>query len=98
MRQENAEDCALIIAMTNLVDLSNWKGYHGQFKVDAYTKLESFMKQKLFGCGMKSKLHIKSRVKLLRNQYNAIVEMLGSSASGFAQNNEEKLMTCLKLV
>ena len=40
--------------------------------------------------------HIKSRVKLLKKQYDVIVEMLGSRASGFGWDDKEKEILAMK--
>ncbi|WOL08836.1 hypothetical protein Cni_G17589 [Canna indica] len=92
------EDQALISALNDLMDYGGWKADNGQFKSGAYAKLEMLMEQKLSGCGMKAKPHIESRVKLLRNQFNVIAEMLGPNASGFEWNDEDKFVTCPKEV
>ncbi|KAL2903554.1 hypothetical protein RDABS01_002264, partial [Bienertia sinuspersici] len=88
------EDCALISAMNDLIDLGGWKTGNGQFKNGAYAKIETPMKQKLPDCEKKAKPHIESRVKLLRKQYDAISEMLSPSASGFGWNDDGKFVTC----
>ncbi|WOL14079.1 hypothetical protein Cni_G22859 [Canna indica] len=75
------EDQALISALNDLMDYGRWKADNDQFKSGAYVKLEILMEQKLPRCGMKAKPHIESRVKLLRNQFNIIAEMLGPNAN-----------------
>ncbi|WOK94641.1 Ubiquitin domain [Canna indica] len=62
------------------MDYGDWKADNGQLKNGVYAKLEMLMEQKLPRCGMKAKPHIEFRVKLLRNQFNAIAEMLGPNA------------------
>ncbi|WOL19915.1 hypothetical protein Cni_G28717 [Canna indica] len=78
------------------MDYGGWKDDNDQFKSDAYVKLEVLMKQKLPGCGMNAKPHIKSKLKSLQNQFNAIDEMLGPNASGFGWNDKNKFMTYSK--
>ncbi|XLU41703.1 hypothetical protein S245_036517, partial [Arachis hypogaea] len=36
--------------------------------------------------------HIESRVKLLKRQYFTIVEMMGTTGSGFGWNDKEKMI------
>uniref|UniRef100_A0A803MUY2 Myb/SANT-like domain-containing protein n=1 Tax=Chenopodium quinoa TaxID=63459 RepID=A0A803MUY2_CHEQI len=56
------------------------------------------MKGKLPGCDKKAKPHTESQVKLLRKQYDAIIEMLSPSASGLGWNDEGKFVTCPQTV
>ena len=45
---------------------------------------------KMPGCGLKASPHIKSRVKILKNQYGAITKMLGLRENGIGWDDKEK--------
>ncbi|RYR20060.1 hypothetical protein Ahy_B03g065145 [Arachis hypogaea] len=48
--------------------------------------------EKIPGCDLKDNPHIESRVKLLKRQYFAIVEMMGTTGSGFGWNDKDKMI------
>ncbi|XLR29985.1 hypothetical protein S83_057885 [Arachis hypogaea] len=48
--------------------------------------------EKILGCDLKANPHIESRVKLLKRQYFAIVEMMGTAGSGFGWNDKNKMI------
>ncbi|KAK9985593.1 hypothetical protein SO802_030544 [Lithocarpus litseifolius] len=74
-----------------------WKAGNG-FKPGFTANLEELMEKKLLGCGIKASPHIESRCKTLRKQYRAIVDMLGSNASGFDWNDNEKMVVVEKQI
>ena len=53
------------------------------------------MEKKLLESNIKADPHIKSRIKLLKKQYNAICEMI-TIRSSFRWNDQEKCMTTSK--
>ncbi|XLS51529.1 hypothetical protein HN51_012206 [Arachis hypogaea] len=48
--------------------------------------------EKIPGCDLKANPHIQSRMKLLKGQYFAIVEMMGMAGSGFSWNDKDKII------
>ena len=85
------EDAKLVEALVELSTKRHWKSEGtGQFKSGYLKELEKMLEVKMPGCGLKASPHIESRVKLLKKQYGAIVEMLGPRASGFGWDDKEK--------
>ncbi|KAL6285899.1 hypothetical protein ACE6H2_010289 [Prunus campanulata] len=90
------EDASLVEALNELCVGGYWKVDNG-FRSGYLGQLEKAMEQKLPGCGLKAVPHIESRVKTLKKQTLAISDMLTNS-SGFAWNDEEKMVVCEKQV
>ncbi|XP_061338689.1 uncharacterized protein LOC133285469 [Gastrolobium bilobum] len=74
-----------------LIDIgSNFKGDNG-FKPVFSAAIEKLMHQRIPGCTLRGIPHITSWVKLLKNHYNAIAEMIGpNGGSGFGWNDIKK--------
>ncbi|VVA26458.1 PREDICTED: At2g29880 [Prunus dulcis] len=90
------EDAFLVEALNELCVGGYWKVDNG-FRSGYLGQLEKAMEQKLPGCGLKAVPHIESCVKTLKKQTLAISDMLTNS-SGFAWNDEEKMVVCKKQV
>ncbi|KAL4604293.1 hypothetical protein ACB092_10G182900 [Castanea dentata] len=91
------EDDKLVECLLELAGDVKWKAENG-FKPSFTAKLEELLEKKLLGCGIKASLHIESRYKTLRKQYQAIVDMLGPNASGFGWNDNEKMVVVEKQI
>ncbi|KAK1259709.1 hypothetical protein QJS04_geneDACA021472 [Acorus gramineus] len=86
-----------MILVENMVELcvaGKIKANNG-FKPCTFGEIEKMMHDKLSGCGIKAPPHIESRLKYLKNKYNAINEML-EYGSGFAWDEEKKVVICEK--
>ncbi|CAL2275711.1 unnamed protein product [Prunus armeniaca] len=90
------EDASLVKALNELCVGGYWK-VDNEVRSRYLGQLEKAMEQKLPGCGLKAVPHIESRVKTLKKQTLAISDMLTNS-SGFAWNDEEKMVVCEKQV
>ncbi|RYR50543.1 hypothetical protein Ahy_A07g037169 [Arachis hypogaea] len=80
------EDAKLIECLIELETIS-WRYDNGTFK-SGYRKY-------LIKCFLKISLdvnpHIKSRMKLLKRQYFAVVEIVDTARSGFSWNDKDKM-------
>ncbi|KAL6348929.1 hypothetical protein AAG906_033585 [Vitis piasezkii] len=56
-------------------------------------QVEKMLEEKLPNSGLKASPHIESRVKTLKKQFNAIMDML-THGSGFSWDNEKKMVLC----
>ncbi|KAL6323612.1 hypothetical protein AAG906_039205 [Vitis piasezkii] len=56
-------------------------------------EVEKMLEEKLPNSGLKASPHIESRVKTLKKQFNAIMDML-THGSGFSWDNEKKMVLC----
>ncbi|KAJ9678012.1 hypothetical protein PVL29_022789 [Vitis rotundifolia] len=63
------------------------------FKPGAFLQVEKMLEEKLPNSGLKASPHIESRVKTLKKQFNAIMDML-THGSGFSWDNAEKMVLC----
>ncbi|RVW68313.1 hypothetical protein CK203_061283 [Vitis vinifera] len=63
------------------------------FKPGAFLQVEKMLEEKLPNSGLKASPHIESRVKTLKKQFNAIMDML-THGSGFSWDNEKKMVLC----
>ncbi|KAJ9675024.1 hypothetical protein PVL29_024119 [Vitis rotundifolia] len=61
--------------------------------VSGKVKLEKMLEEKLPNSGLKVSPHIESRVKTLKKQFNAIMDML-THGSGFSWDNAKKMVLC----
>ncbi|CAN1812945.1 hypothetical protein LINPERHAP1_LOCUS26688, partial [Linum perenne] len=64
---------------------------NGQFKVGAFKEMEKMMEVLLVGHGIKANSHIKSRIKVLKKQFQIVQELRGLSGAGW--NDELKCVT-----
>ncbi|XLT13057.1 hypothetical protein HN51_058747 [Arachis hypogaea] len=85
------EDAKLVECLVELATTS-WKCDNGTFKSGYGKHLKKMLHEKIPGCDLKVNPHIESRVKLLKRQYFAIVEMMGTAASGFGWNDKDKMI------
>ncbi|XLR69055.1 hypothetical protein S83_019727 [Arachis hypogaea] len=85
------EDAKLVECLVELATTS-WKCDNGTFKSGYGKHLEKMLHEKIPGCDLKANPHIESRVKLLKRQYFAIVEMMGTVGSGFGWNDKDKMI------
>ena len=69
-----------------------WRGEGGNFKVGFLSQLEKMMANKIPNCNIKAQPHIHSRLKLLKQQYGAIYDMLNTS--GFGWDDTRKCISC----
>ena len=90
------EDKKLMECLLELATCRKRTGDNGTFKVGYIKQLERRLHQKMLGCVLKANLYIESRVKLLKKQYYAIIEML--KTSGFGWNDEEKMVVMEKTI
>ncbi|KAH9698492.1 DDE Tnp4 domain-containing protein [Citrus sinensis] len=92
------EDIKLV---ESLLDLYNDGKFYADdnFKSGYLRALQTTLKTKLPGCGIKAKPHIESRIKTLKMQFRTIHEMLtGPNYSGFGWDPEKKIVTTEKTV
>ncbi|CAN1160539.1 hypothetical protein LINPERHAP2_LOCUS23374, partial [Linum perenne] len=61
---------------------------NGQFKAGAFKEIEKMMEVLLVGHGIKASPHIKSRIKVLKKQFQIVQELRGLSGAGW--NDELK--------
>ncbi|KAI4346242.1 hypothetical protein L6164_013310 [Bauhinia variegata] len=62
------------------------------FKPGFLQYLETMIIEKLPGCGIKGNPHIQSRLKTLKNSWQAVYDMVqGSNTSGFGWDNEKNM-------
>lgn len=73
------EDRALVECLHHLASNSRWKSDNCTFKIGYLAYLETLLEQKLPNAKLKVDPHIKSQVKTMKRQYNAISEMLNAS-------------------
>uniref|UniRef100_A0A5B7B7M6 Uncharacterized protein n=1 Tax=Davidia involucrata TaxID=16924 RepID=A0A5B7B7M6_DAVIN len=92
-RWTEEEDEKVVEALVDLAADNFWRDDNRTFKNGYLSRLESILGDKLPGCGLEEK-HIKSRIKLLKKQYNAITEMFDPNASGFGWNEQKNCVTC----
>ncbi|XLT02865.1 hypothetical protein HN51_052216 [Arachis hypogaea] len=85
------EDAKLVECLVELATTS-WKCDNGTFKSGYGKHLEKMLHEKIPGCDLKANPHIESRVKLLKRQYFAIVEMMGTAGNGFGWNDKDKMI------
>ncbi|KAK1258393.1 hypothetical protein QJS04_geneDACA006994 [Acorus gramineus] len=90
------EDLILVENMVELCVAGKIKADNG-FKPGTFGEIEKMMHDKLPGCGIKAHPHIESRLKYLKNKYNAINEML-EHGSGFAWDEDKKMVICEKTI
>ncbi|KAK1257631.1 hypothetical protein QJS04_geneDACA024285 [Acorus gramineus] len=90
------EDLILVENMVELCVAGKIKADNG-FKPGTFGEIEKMMHDKLPGCGIKAHPHIESRLKYLKNKYNAINEML-EHGSGFAWDEAKKMVICEKTI
>ena len=90
----SVEDAKLVESLIELITQGSWRADNGTFRSWYLQQLETLMEDKLFECGLKPTPHIESRVKLLKKQYNTIVEMLGPNYSRFGWDDINKCVTC----
>ena len=67
--------------------------YDNRFKPGAFVLVEKMLEEKLLISGLKASPHIESRVKTLKKQFNAIMDML-THDSGFSWDIEKKMVLC----
>ncbi|KAF7801913.1 Myb/SANT-like domain containing protein [Senna tora] len=82
------ENAKLVECCLELCAKENYKQENGQFKPGFYLQVEKLFELKLPRCGLKAHPHIDGRLRLLKKQHCAIVEML--AASGFGWNDKDK--------
>ncbi|KAF7826416.1 protein ALP1-like [Senna tora] len=82
------ENAMLVECCLELCAKENCKQENGQFKPGFYLLVTKLLELKLHGCGLKAHPHIDGRLRLLKKQHGAIVEML--AASGFGWNDKGK--------
>ncbi|KAF7802043.1 Myb/SANT-like DNA-binding domain protein [Senna tora] len=85
------EDENLVECLLDLAADKNWKTDNG-FKPGFARQLENRLHEKLHESDLRDSPHIESRVKVLKKQYCAIVDMLGPKASGFGWNDKGKMI------
>lgn len=88
------EDDKLVASLYELYTMGTRKCDTG-FKVGHLVQLEKMMLAKLPRCGLKACPHIEFRVKTLKKQTMAIAKMF-TIGSGFAWNDQNKMVTCEK--
>ncbi|KAL3501126.1 hypothetical protein ACH5RR_035575 [Cinchona calisaya] len=87
------EEKALLAALSLLCNLG-WRRENGTFKSGNIYRLERELKSRLPGCNLKASPHIECKLKVLKKQYDAIIDM--SHANETEKNNkgsEEKSET-----
>nr|XP_025674506.1 uncharacterized protein LOC112775223 [Arachis hypogaea] len=85
------EDAKLVECLVELATTS-WKCDNGTFKSSYGKYLEKMLHEKIPEYDLKANPHIESRVKLLKRQYFAIIEMMGMARSGFGWNDKDKMI------
>ncbi|KAL5547743.1 hypothetical protein UlMin_002974 [Ulmus minor] len=92
------EDKLLIESVLELHDEGRFKA-EGNFKARHLKALERKLHNKLPGCDLQARPHIKSRMKTLKTHFQVVHEMLiGPNCSGFGWDAEKKIVTAEKLV
>ena len=90
----NQEDAVLVRCLHVMADDPKWKRDNGTFRLvpqsigENVGEITSWIKHK-------AGLHIESRIKLLKMQYNVICEMI-TTRSGFRLNDQKKCVTVSK--
>ncbi|KAJ9693086.1 hypothetical protein PVL29_011998 [Vitis rotundifolia] len=87
-----SEDEKLVECLVELCVLGKVKCDNG-FKPGAFLQVEKMLEEKLPNSGLKASPHIESRVKTLKKQFNAIMDML-THGSGFSWDNAKKMVLC----
>ena len=87
-----SEDEKLVECLVELCVSGKVKCDNG-FKPGAFLQVEKMLEEKLPNSGLKASPHIESRVKTLKKQFNAIMDML-THGSGFSWDNEKKMVLC----
>ncbi|RVX07616.1 hypothetical protein CK203_025122 [Vitis vinifera] len=84
---EKLVECLVELCVSGKVHCDNG------FKPGAFLQVEKMLEEKLPNSGLKASPHIESRVKTLKKQFNAIMDML-THGSGFSWDNEKKMVLC----
>lgn len=91
----NVEDVALVRCLHTLTDDLKWKGDNMLFRPGYLVQLEKMLEKELSESNVKAEPHIESRIRLLKRQYNAIVEMIANRTC-FRWNDLKKCVTASK--
>ena len=91
----NQEDGVLVRCLHVMANDPKWKGENDTFRSGYLSQLKKMLGKELLELKLKADSHIKSRVRLLKRQYNAIYEMI-TTRSGFGWNDQEKCVTSSK--
>lgn len=90
-RWTKAEEECLINGLLEMTLDPSWKA-DGSFKVGYKNKLEERMNENFPGYGWKASPHIESKIRLLKDKYNMLTEMLRTS--GFSWDEEKNMIFC----
>ena len=72
----NQEDAVLVRYLHGMTNDLKWKRDNCTFRSRYLRQLEKMLDKKLFESKIKADLHIKSNIRLLTRQYNAICKMI----------------------
>jgi hypothetical protein len=87
------EDQVLVESLHYLSTDPQWKADTG-FKNGYLLRLEEMIRDKIPNSGLKANPHIESRIKLLKQKYNGIMDML--KMSGFKWDSTRNIIACEK--
>ncbi|KAI4357043.1 hypothetical protein L6164_001018 [Bauhinia variegata] len=92
------EDAALVECLVEMKIANKYVGDNG-FKPGFLQHLETMRIEKLHGCGIKGNPHIQSRLKTLKNSWQAVYNMVqGLNTSGFGWDNDKNMVIADKAV